>query len=171
MTVNLDYKPSFSSDPSPAAELFVSYHFRRGHIMRQYIALPASALLAYTLSISAATAPRPGVDWPQFRGISANGVAEGFSVPVEWNVAAGTNVAWKADVPGLGLASPIVWGDTVFVSTSISGRKDAGLKVGYYGNVEPVQDDTEHEWQIYALDKKSGKVKWQQTVMKAVPKI
>jgi len=139
--------------------------------MRAMLTVPASALLVYTLTMSAAATPRPGVDWPQFRGISASGVAEGFSVPVEWNVAAGTNVAWKADVPGLGLASPIVWGDTVFVSTSISGKKDAGLKVGYYGNVEPVQDDTEHEWQIYALDKKSGKIKWQRTVLKAVPKI
>ena len=139
--------------------------------MRAMLTVPASALLVYTLTMSAAATPRPGVDWPQFRGISASGVAEGFSVPAEWNVAAGTNVAWKADVPGLGLASPIVWGDTVFVSTSISGKKDAGLKVGYYGNVEPVQDDTEHDWQIYALDKKSGKVKWQRTVLKAVPKI
>ena len=139
--------------------------------MRSYIPISASALLVYSLSISAATAPRPGVDWPQFRGISANGVAEGFSVPVEWNIAAGTNVAWKADVPGLGLASPIVWGDTVYVSTSISGQKDAGLKVGLYGNVEPVQDDTEHQWQIFAIDKKTGKIKWQQTVLKAVPKI
>jgi len=139
--------------------------------MRSYFAVSASALLACTLSISAVNAPRPGVDWPQFRGISANGVADGFSVPVEWNVAAGTNVAWKADIPGLGLASPIVWGDNVFVSTSISGQKDAGLKVGLYGNVEPVQDDTEHEWQVYALDKKTGKVKWKQTVLRAVPKI
>ena len=47
-----------------------------------------------------------------------------------WSVASGTNIAWKADVPGLGLSSPVVWGNDVFVSTSISGQKDAGLKVG-----------------------------------------
>ena len=139
--------------------------------MRRYIAVPASALLAYTLSLSAASAPRPGVDWPQFRGIGAAGVAEGFSLPTEWSVAEGRNVAWKTDVPGLGLSSPVVWGNDLFVSTSISGKKDAGLKVGLYGDVRPVEDDTEHEWRIYALDKKTGKVKWQQTVHKAVPKI
>ena len=33
------------------------------------------------------------------------------------------------------------------------------------------QDDTEHEWRVYALDKKTGAIKWQQTVLKAVPKI
>ena len=77
--------------------------------MRRYLYSAASALLVYTLSISAATAPRPGKDWPQFRGIDAAGVAEGFSLPTEWNVAAGKNIQWKTDVPGLGHSSPVVW--------------------------------------------------------------
>jgi outer membrane protein assembly factor BamB len=34
-----------------------------------------------------------------------------------------------------------------------------------------VLDDTEHEWRVYCLDKKTGAVRWQQTVLKAVPKI
>jgi outer membrane protein assembly factor BamB len=122
-------------------------------------------------ALLAATGPRPGVDWPQFRGISASGVAEGFSLPTTWNAADGTNIAWKTPVPGLGLSSPVVWGDDVFISTSISGRKDAGLKVGLYGDVEPVNDDTPHEWRVYALDKKTGAVKWQQTAYRGVPKI
>ena len=121
--------------------------------------------------LGGASAPRPGVDWPQFRGIGAAGVAEGFSLPATWNTADGTNVLWNTRIPGLGLSSPVVWGDDVFISTAISGQKDAGLKVGLYGDVAPVNDDTEHEWRLYALDKKSGKIKWQQTVHKAVPKI
>ena len=92
-------------------------------------------------------------------------------MPASWDVAKGQSVAWKTAIPGLGLSSPIVWGDLACVSTSISGQKDAGLKVGLYGDIAPVQDDTEHEWRIYALDKRTGKVKWQQTVHKAVPKI
>jgi hypothetical protein len=48
------------------------------------------------------------------------------------------------------------------VSTSISGKADSNLKVGYYGDITPVQDDTVHEWRVYALDKKTGKEKWQQ---------
>jgi outer membrane protein assembly factor BamB len=141
--------------------------------MRCHLAPVATAVLACGLSLAAATAsaPRPGVDWPQFRGISAEGIAEGFSVPAEWDVAAGRNILWKTDVPGLGHASPVVWGDDIFISTSISGKKDAGLRVGLYGDVEPVRDDTPHEWRLYALDKKTGAVKWQQTVHKGVPTI
>ncbi len=119
----------------------------------------------------AASAPRPGIDWPQFRGIAAAGIAEGFSLPTTWNAADGTNVIWKTPVPGLGLSSPIVWGNDLFISTSISGKKDAGLRVGLYGDVQPVVDDTPHEWRVYALDKKTGAVKWQQTAYTGVPKI
>lgn len=134
------------------------------------LAIPAVLLAGITFT-RAATAPRPGVDWPQFRGISAGGIAEGFSLPTTWNTADNTNVAWKTAIPGLGLSSPVVWGNEVFISTSISGQKDAGLRVGLYGDVAPVQDDTEHEWRVYALDKKSGAIKWQKSVLKAVPKI
>ena len=137
----------------------------------------AAALVAVTFvfgvgaHIRAAGEAKPGVDWPQFRGIRATGVAEGFALPASWDVAKGQSVAWKTAIPGLGLSSPIVWGDLACVSTSISGQKDAGLKVGLYGNVTPVLDDTEHEWRLYCLDKKTGAVRWQQTVTKAVPKI
>jgi outer membrane protein assembly factor BamB len=139
--------------------------------------LGTAALLAvaittgYGLGPRAAVEPRPGIDWPQFRGIRASGVAEGFTLPATWNVAKGENIAWKTPIPGLGLSSPIVWGDLTCVSTSISGQKDAGLKVGLYGDVKPVLDDTEHEWRIYCLDKKSGAIRWQQSVLKAVPRI
>jgi outer membrane protein assembly factor BamB len=139
--------------------------------MRVPLALASVALLGVLLHGAPADAPRPGVDWPQFRGISAHGIAEGFSLPAEWDVASGTNVAWKTDIPGLGHASPVVWGDVVFLATSIGGQKDASLRIGAYGAIQPVQDDTEHEWHVYAIDKKTGKVRWQQTAHRAVPAI
>jgi outer membrane protein assembly factor BamB len=142
--------------------------------MRLRLGLAALALIV-TVGLAgrpnAAGDARPGIDWPQFRGIRASGVAEGFPLPTSWDVANNQSVAWKTAIPGLGLSSPIVWGNLTCVTTSISGQKDAGLKVGLYGDVRPVLDDTEHEWRIYCLDKKTGAVAWQQSVLKAVPKI
>jgi outer membrane protein assembly factor BamB len=130
------------------------------------------ALAALMLQgVSGATAPRPGVDWPQFRGIRASGIDDQHPAPATWDVARNQSVRWKVLIPGLGHASPVVWGDTVFLATSISGQKDAGLKVGYYGDIDPVKDDTPHEWRVYALEKKTGKVLWQRSVLTAVPKI
>jgi outer membrane protein assembly factor BamB len=134
--------------------------------------LAVFAVLATALSsLRGATAARPGTDWPQFRGIAASGIAEGFTVPATWNAADGTNILWKTPIPGLGLSSPVVWGDDVFLSTSISGQADANLKVGLYGDITPVKDDTSHEWRVYALDKKTGRIKWQRTAYSGVPKI
>jgi outer membrane protein assembly factor BamB len=119
----------------------------------------------------AATGPRPGIDWPQFRGISASGVAEGARLPATWSVAENTNVAWKTTVPGLGHSSPVIWGDLLCVTSALSGKVDAGLKVGLYGDIASVEDNTPHEWRIYCLDKNTGAIKWQQTAYKGVPKV
>jgi len=116
-------------------------------------------------------AGRAGVDWPQFRGIGATGVSEGRPIPAVWNVPAGTNVLWKTAIPGLGLSSPVVWGDVLCVSTAISGKPDATLRPGLYGDIQSVPDDTSHEWRVYCLDKKTGKIAWQQTANTGVPKI
>ena len=143
--------------------------------MRLHTLTLAGALaLGAALSSSsprAANAPRPGVDWPQFRGISATGISEGVPTPSTWNVAAGTNVLWKTAIPGLGLSSPVVWGDQLFVSTAISGDKGAGVKPGLYGDIKSVTDDTPHEWRVYALNKKTGAILWQKTAHTGVPKI
>jgi outer membrane protein assembly factor BamB len=133
--------------------------------------LAASAAIVWSLTLSAASSPRPGVDWPQFRGIRAGGVDEKHAAPTAWSLPKNESVVWKTAIPGLGLASPVIWGDTLYVATSISGKKDAGLKVGLYGDIDPVQDDTPHEWRIYALDKKAGTIRWQRSVLTAVPKI
>jgi len=116
-------------------------------------------------------AGRAGVDWPQFRGIGATGVSEGRPTPAVWNVAAGTNVLWKTAVPGLGLSSPVVWGDMLCVTSAISGKTDAKLRPGLYGDIDSVPDDTSHEWHVYCLDKKTGKIAWQQTANTGIPKI
>lgn len=122
-------------------------------------------------SSSADNAPRPGVDWPQFRGISATGISEGAAVPSVWSIKDGRNVLWKAAIPGLGLSSPVVWGDHIFVSTAISGKSDAKVRPGLYGDIESVPDDTSHEWRVYCLNKKTGAVVWQRTAHTGVPKI
>src|SRR5688500_4243090 len=135
---------------------------------------PLTAVLAVLLlqiGLSGAATPRAGIDWPQFRGIRAAGVDDRHPAPSTWDVARNQAVRWKTAVPGLGHSSPVVWGDGLYLATSISGQKEAGLKVGLYGDINPVRDDTPHEWRIYALDKKSGAVSWQRTVLTAVPKI
>jgi outer membrane protein assembly factor BamB len=110
-------------------------------------------------------------NWPQFRGPSATGVADGQQPPVTWDVAAGRNVRWKTPIPGLGHSCPVVWGDRVYLTTAISGDAKADLRVGQYGDVDSVNDNTVHRWLVYALDKRTGKIVWERQAHEGVPKV
>jgi outer membrane protein assembly factor BamB len=141
----------------------------RGQLIAACVALVA---LAGAGSMgSGGTAGGPSADWPSFRGPNAGGVADGAATPTTWNAEKGDNILWKTPVPGLGHSSPIIWGDKVFVTTSISGKEKPELKVGLYGDIAPVNDDTVHQWKVICLNKKTGKTIWEQTAVTGVPKV
>ena len=49
----------------------------------------AACVLASVALLARTEDPKPGVDWPSFRGHRAAGVAEGFRTPETWDVATG----------------------------------------------------------------------------------
>ncbi len=113
---------------------------------------------------------QPGVQtWPQFRGTSANGVADGTKLPDTWN-GTGDNVRWKVKIPGLSHASPIVWGDRIYVTTAVSSRANATFKPGLYGDGTGSDDKSVHKWIVMALDRTSGHVVWERVAYEGVPK-
>ncbi|MGH9321954.1 MAG: PQQ-binding-like beta-propeller repeat protein [Vicinamibacteria bacterium] len=54
-------------------------------------------------------------NWPQWRGPRGNGVSTETGLPVKWGDE--ENVAWNAQLAGIGVSTPIVHGDRVFVSS------------------------------------------------------
>ncbi|MCB9865081.1 MAG: PQQ-binding-like beta-propeller repeat protein [Phycisphaerales bacterium] len=131
-----------------------------------------AALCAALVTASATYAADPPADaWPSFRGRGASGIAAGPTPPAQWDLASGRNVLWKTPIPGLGHASPIVWADHVYVLTAISGKADAELRVGLYGDIASVQDDSEHRWVLSCHDARTGESVWQREVYKGVPKV
>ncbi len=116
-------------------------------------------------STAAVAAPR---NWPSFRGPDASGLADGQNPPTTWDAEQGINVRWKTPIPGLGHSCPIVWGDRVFLTTAVSGDAKPVVKTGNYGDVTSVNDATPHTWKVYCLDKHSGKVLWERTMLEGV---
>jgi outer membrane protein assembly factor BamB len=77
----------------------------------------AFALVAACAALSAARAD----NWPRFRGPNGTGVAADKGIPVKWGDG---DFLWKAELPGVGHSSPVVWGDRLFLQTG--GAKGEG---------------------------------------------
>ena len=108
-------------------------------------------------------------NWSSFRGNNASGVAEGRKTPAAWSVDKSQNIVWKTSIPGFSHASPIVWGNRVFVITAISSDSNTGFIAKDRG-IGLAEDSVKHTWRIYGLDKKSGRVIWSQTAYEGIPR-
>src|SRR5688500_1276630 len=126
-------------------------------------------LVCLAVPAAAQSSPRAGVDWPGFRGIAARGVDDAKTVPVAWSVPDNKLVKWRVPVAGLGHSSPVVWGDQVCTASAISGTPDPQLKVGLYGDIGSVLDQTEHKFIVSCFDKRSGKQRWERVAKSGVP--
>ena len=108
------------------------------------------------------------LQWPQFRGGLAAGVAPDGPLPDTWDTT--KHVAWKTPIPGLGWSSPIVWGDKVFVTSVVSDGKVEDPKKGlYFGGERAKAPTEEHRWMVYCIDLPTGKILWERTAFKGVP--
>lgn len=124
-------------------------------------------LVVTMLAFSAVAAD---LNWPQFRGPAALGVGSG-DPPVAWDGEAGKNVLWKTEIPGLGHSSPIIWGDRIFLTSAVPESGTAALKVGLYGDITPVKDEGPQKFNVYCVERKTGKILWERTAASGVPKI
>lgn len=109
------------------------------------------------------------VNWPGFRGPNGTGIADGADTSVEWNLETGDGVVWQSSLQGLGNSSPVIWGDTIFLTTAIAKGMKQELRVGNTGDASSVAESVEHRWLVYAFSKKTGKKLWEKEIGKAVP--
>jgi outer membrane protein assembly factor BamB len=124
-------------------------------------------IATFCLLISSAAAES---NWPQFRGPRASGVGDG-SPPLEWNGESGKNVRWKTAIPGLGYSSPVVWGDRIFLTSAVPADGSASVKLGLYGDIAPVSGEGSQSFNVYCLDRRSGKLLWTRTAASGQAKV
>jgi outer membrane protein assembly factor BamB len=94
-------------------------------------------------------------NWPQWRGPLATGAASSGNPPVEWSEQ--KNIKWKILLPGTGHSTPVVWGNTMFITAAI----EPGNAHGEAKN--PVK------CLVMAVDRGTGKIKWQRQATEQVP--
>jgi outer membrane protein assembly factor BamB len=105
--------------------------------MKRILVLVVLPLTSLTVSLPKVSAEL----WPGWRGPRGDGTCIEQNVPTNWDP---TNAVWKTELPGIGHASPVVWGDRVLTVTSSPNTTERIL---------------------LALDRSTGKLLWQQTVV------
>src|SRR2546423_11991745 len=102
---------------------------------------PMKTILAFTLLTLANTLGQD--NWPQFRGEHSLGVANNPNLPTSWST--NQNVAWQANVPGMGWSSPIVWGNKIFLTSVVrDGDVEPPKKGLYLGGERPTPSKDTH---------------------------
>jgi outer membrane protein assembly factor BamB len=111
--------------------------------------------------------------WPQWRGPYAAGVSLTGNPPVEWNET--KNVKWKIELPGKGHATPIIWGDQIFIATAIeTGKvgKPAEKKEDQQQShswMQPTETNRIHKFVVLSIDRRTGRILWQRVVREEWP--
>ena len=131
---------------------------------------PAPADDATRPDASTTTDKQPSAFWPSFRGPFARGYDDSHPLPDTWNVATGENILWKTPIDGLAHSSPVIHGDRIYLTTATK-EGEAELRVGLYGDVQPVKDDSVHQFRVLCLNRADGSILWEKTAWEGVPEI
>lgn len=98
-------------------------------------------MIRFLLLLAILTLPACAENWGQWRGPSFNGATSEKNTPAEWSKT--ENIAWTLDMPGPSAATPVVWADRVYISSTDSAAKSL---------------------LAMSVDRRSGKVVWQHKI-------
>jgi outer membrane protein assembly factor BamB len=98
----------------------------------------ALALAVFGLAVVSAD------NWPQWRGPKLNGTSAETSLPVKWSIETGENLAWKLPMSARSGATPIIWGDRIFLNSATA------LATG--------------DLELWCVDRNKGEVLWKRPV-------
>ncbi len=117
------------------------------------LALGVSLLWGAFPGVSAG--PEAKDDWRRWRGPNNNGVAES-DAPLRFSPS--ENLKWRIPIPGKGHSTPVVSGDTIYLTTATETETDteSGALV-------------QHDFLVIAIARETGKERWRRVATTAVP--
>ena len=126
-------------------------------------------------STTASQAPTPASkpstlveNWTHWRGPSADGHAgSNATPPIHWDKEA--NIAWTAELPGEGSATPIVFGHQIFVLSAVKTERKSATAIVNDQRAKTTPDELYYQFVVSSYDRGSGKLLWQRVVIEQVP--
>lgn len=105
-------------------------------------------------------------NWPQWRGPHQNGVCDSTTLPMKWSLS--ENIKWKTALPSWSAATPIIWGDKVFVTSPSKAESKPAQAKSDPSEQQPERrgrqtslDPGGPELFLYCISKQDGKILWQ----------
>lgn len=115
--------------------------------------------------------PKPSVlveSWIHWRGPTADGHAGSKAMPpLHWGK--DKNIAWIADLQGEGSATPIVYGNQVFVLSAVKTGRKSSTAIVQDERAKTIPDEFYYQFLVSSYDRGSGKLLWQRVVIEQVP--
>ena len=81
-------------------------------------------LISTSLLVCVVPAGAHSEEWTRFRGPNGTGISTADTIPTQWTE---SDYNWKVNLPGKGHASPVLWGEKIFIHTAdqINGTRPA----------------------------------------------
>jgi outer membrane protein assembly factor BamB len=154
------------------------------------VAFAAMTCLAGTPAEAASVSAEQ--QWPHWRGPLANGLAPHGNPPLQWSET--ENVKWKFKLPSEGLATPVIWGDKIFLVSAIAtGKRPEGAAAQPAPQPQPQAEappegqrrggrsgrgggrggggapNEAYQFVVMCVDRPTGKLLWQKVAREEVP--
>ncbi len=111
-------------------------------------------LLVFVFSLTQALT----ANWPQWRGPALNGsTSTAHDLPVSWDQT--ENVRWRAELPSWSAATPIVWDDTIFVTSA-----EEGFPSLVQGSVRGAGATDRKKIFLMAINREDGSIRWRKQI-------
>ena len=137
----------------------------------QFIVYLCLFSLVFVSPLAAETSNSTADNWHQWRGPKANGVSSTAKPPVTWSET--KNIRWKYAIKGHGTSTPIIWGNSIYLTTAINtGKVDPSLPKPedqpkrVFGITHP---NTSYRFDVICLDRQSGQERWRRTAIEKTP--
>lgn len=140
--------------------------------------LQRCAWIGVTLAM-APSAITAAENWPHWRGPHADGTAPLADPPTTWDGVSGKNIRWRAELVGEGSATPIIWGEQIFIASCERTDRVATPeelpnpadrpkpRPGY--DRRTTEPTNFYRFIVTSYDRSSGKVRWRKVLAEAVP--
>lgn len=103
--------------------------------------------------------------WPQWRGPLMTGEAPLGDPPIRWSE--NEHIRWKVPVPGIGHATPVVWGDHIYVLTAVPAKGISSTSSDPRFRMENLKD--KYSYEVLAMNRKDGSLFWRRVARVEAP--